>query len=305
MPEQLHPFTKRLMKNMDPNDVANKKNRGEITIELTYKPFKEDHRADHHESDDYEDGESNDSPIVSAAPSVLTGPIVVPPGGGLLVVIVHQAEDLEGKYHNNPYVKVTFRGEQRRTKASGSLYPEFEPAGASCAHCNDLRLQTTITASLSYALPSFAFNTMPIFYLDLEVTEFVTIFRPLRRAEIPSGNKILSTHWLIRLSMIACYWRFVAKAKILSTPGYLYHNFHCRLGSRLPNWSRMSCSKFQRINIRSYLCTDYGSMQVSVYEMRNTMVPMCSRHCKRPFYDLPLFNIICLLTAGNTGSSRD
>ncbi|KAG6546961.1 hypothetical protein Mapa_011577 [Marchantia paleacea] len=127
VPEQLHPFTKKLLKNLDPNDGANKKNRGEITIELTYKPFKEDHRTDHHESDDYEDGESNDSPVVSAAPSVLTGPIVVPPGGGLLVVIVHQAEDLEGKYHNNPYVKVTFRGEQRRTKAiKKSRDPKWE-----------------------------------------------------------------------------------------------------------------------------------------------------------------------------------
>ncbi|KAL2651010.1 hypothetical protein R1flu_019138 [Riccia fluitans] len=120
VPEQPQTFTLNLLKNLDPNDSANLKNRGQITLDLHYKPLKVEHELqdlpEHHDSDDNEDGESNDSPLVSKVPSKLTGPLVVPPGGGLLVVIIHHAEDLEGKYHTNPYVKITFRGEQRRTK---------------------------------------------------------------------------------------------------------------------------------------------------------------------------------------------
>ncbi|KAL3700745.1 hypothetical protein R1sor_018767 [Riccia sorocarpa] len=120
VPEQQQTFSLNLVKNLDPNDSSNQKNRGQITLELNYKPFKLEHHdlPEHHDSDDNEDGESTDtSPLVSKVPSKLTGPLVVPPGGGLLVVIIHYAEDLEGKHHTNPYVKITFRGEQRRTKA--------------------------------------------------------------------------------------------------------------------------------------------------------------------------------------------
>jgi hypothetical protein len=34
----------------------------------------------------------------------------------LLVVIVHEAQDLEGKHHTNPYVRILFRGEEKKTK---------------------------------------------------------------------------------------------------------------------------------------------------------------------------------------------
>ncbi|GMJ09739.1 synaptotagmin 2 [Hibiscus trionum] len=40
-----------------------------------------------------------------------------PDGGGMLVVIVHEAEYVEGKHHTNPYVCILFRGEKRKTKA--------------------------------------------------------------------------------------------------------------------------------------------------------------------------------------------
>ncbi len=40
-------------------------------------------------------------------------------GGGLLEVIVHAAEDVEGKYHTNPYAKVVFRGEEKKTQVCG------------------------------------------------------------------------------------------------------------------------------------------------------------------------------------------
>lgn len=34
-------YTVNLVKNMDPNDEANLKKRGELTFEMTFKPFKE------------------------------------------------------------------------------------------------------------------------------------------------------------------------------------------------------------------------------------------------------------------------
>ncbi|GFS38711.1 synaptotagmin A [Actinidia rufa] len=36
--------------------------------------------------------------------------------GGMLVVIVHEAQDVEGKHHTNPYVRILFRGEEKKTK---------------------------------------------------------------------------------------------------------------------------------------------------------------------------------------------
>ncbi|OVA19601.1 C2 calcium-dependent membrane targeting [Macleaya cordata] len=89
-----------LLKNMDPNDVQNEKSRGQIVVEVTYKPFKEEDIPK-----DFED-----SNTVEKAPKG------TPSGGGLLVVIVHSAEDVEGKHHTNPYVRIIFRGEERKTK---------------------------------------------------------------------------------------------------------------------------------------------------------------------------------------------
>ncbi|KAJ8424861.1 hypothetical protein Cgig2_003148 [Carnegiea gigantea] len=39
-----------------------------------------------------------------------------PAGGGVLVVIVHEAQDVEGKHHTNPFARIIFRGEKRKTK---------------------------------------------------------------------------------------------------------------------------------------------------------------------------------------------
>ncbi|KAH9288147.1 hypothetical protein KI387_032264, partial [Taxus chinensis] len=90
-----------LLRTMDPNDPHNKKPRGKITVELTYNPFKEDENK--FNLDD--NGNAVDKP-----------PEGTPEGGGLLVVTVHAAEDLEGKRHTNPYAQLIFRGEKRKTK---------------------------------------------------------------------------------------------------------------------------------------------------------------------------------------------
>ncbi|KAL3514997.1 hypothetical protein ACH5RR_021899 [Cinchona calisaya] len=99
-PDEPKVMTLTLLKNMDPNDVQNDKERGQIMVELTYKPFKdEDLPKDFQESG-----------------TVQKAPEGTPPGGGVLVVIVHEAQDVEGKHHTNPYVRIIFRGEERKTK---------------------------------------------------------------------------------------------------------------------------------------------------------------------------------------------
>jgi len=35
--------------------------------------------------------------------------------GGLLVVMIHEAKDVEGKHHTNPYARIIFKGEEKRT----------------------------------------------------------------------------------------------------------------------------------------------------------------------------------------------
>jgi hypothetical protein len=90
-----------LLKTMDPNDVQNEKSRGQLILELTYKPFKE------------EDMEKEGT---EAADAIDKAPDGTPAGGGLLYVIVHEAQDLEGKHHTNPYAKLIFKGEEKKTK---------------------------------------------------------------------------------------------------------------------------------------------------------------------------------------------
>eukprot|EP01018_Ginkgo_biloba_P031328 Gb_10239 [translate_table: standard] len=94
-------FTLDLLKSMDPNDPHNKKSRGQITIEMTYNPFKEDKSSV--DFDEY-------ATVLQKAPEG------TPEGGGLLVATLHGAEDVEGKHHTNPYVRLLFRGEERKTK---------------------------------------------------------------------------------------------------------------------------------------------------------------------------------------------
>uniref|UniRef100_A0A7N0ZY31 Uncharacterized protein n=1 Tax=Kalanchoe fedtschenkoi TaxID=63787 RepID=A0A7N0ZY31_KALFE len=99
-PDETKIMTLDLLKNMDPNDAQNEKSRGQLVLELTYKPFKGDEAP----------AELEDPNVVEKAPEG------TPAGGGLLVVIVHEAQDVEGKYHTNPYVRLLFRGEERKTK---------------------------------------------------------------------------------------------------------------------------------------------------------------------------------------------
>ncbi|PWZ52677.1 hypothetical protein Zm00014a_015832 [Zea mays] len=93
--------TLNLLKTMDPNDVQNEKSRGQLTLEVTYKPFKEA---------DVETEDTEGTNVIEKAPDG------TPAGGGLLYVIVHEAKDLEGKHHTNPYAKIIFKGEEKKTR---------------------------------------------------------------------------------------------------------------------------------------------------------------------------------------------
>ncbi|CAD6335742.1 unnamed protein product [Miscanthus lutarioriparius] len=92
-------FTLDLVRSMNPNDPQNKKNRGKLIVELTFDPFREDNMAS--------DGEGNAS-IRREADGESSG--------GVLLVSVENAEDVEGKRHTNPYAEVLFRGERKKTK---------------------------------------------------------------------------------------------------------------------------------------------------------------------------------------------
>lgn len=99
-PEEPKVMTLDLLKNMDLNDAQNEKSRGQLVVEFIYKPFKEEDLPKSFE----------ESQMVQKAPEN------TPAGGGLLVVIVHEAQDVEGKHHTNPYVRILFRGEEKKTK---------------------------------------------------------------------------------------------------------------------------------------------------------------------------------------------
>ncbi|XP_008644948.1 synaptotagmin-3 isoform X2 [Zea mays] len=91
-------FTLDLVRSMNPNDPQNKKNRGKLIVELTFDPLREDNMSS--------DAEGNASVRRDADGG----------GGGVLLVSVENAEDVEGKRHTNPYAEVLFRGERKKTK---------------------------------------------------------------------------------------------------------------------------------------------------------------------------------------------
>lgn len=125
-------YTLPLVKNMDPNDEANAKKRGEITFEMTFKPFKEVSYSFFLISVLKFYFVECELTFVMAAPLLqednistaeeLDGTQRAPdgtsPNGGLLSVRIHSAEELEGKHHTNPYVEVHFRGEKQKTAVS-------------------------------------------------------------------------------------------------------------------------------------------------------------------------------------------
>lgn len=96
-----------LLKDTSISAPHNKKQRGQIVLELTYAPFREDMRGfsgileGYGRKDSITDGASGNGS---------------PNGAGLLLLSVQGAHDVEGSRHNNPYVLIIFRGETKKSK---------------------------------------------------------------------------------------------------------------------------------------------------------------------------------------------
>ncbi|KAM7263420.1 hypothetical protein ACFE04_001103 [Oxalis oulophora] len=103
-PYETKEFTLDLIKNLNLNDPHNKKRRGQLVVEMTYKPFREDNLRFSGPLE-LNDRQSSAGPNLADFFS-----------SGLLLVVVKEAKDVEGKHHTNPYALIVFRGEEKRTK---------------------------------------------------------------------------------------------------------------------------------------------------------------------------------------------
>lgn len=108
-PHEKKEFTLNLLKNTNPNDIHNKKQRGKIMVELTFIPFKEENER---LSGPLDQGHVRKESLVKAPEDT---PLY---GAGLLLITVLGAEDVEGKHHTNPCALILFRGEQKKTKVN-------------------------------------------------------------------------------------------------------------------------------------------------------------------------------------------
>ncbi|GFS30068.1 calcium-dependent lipid-binding (CaLB domain) family protein [Actinidia rufa] len=107
-PTEAKEFTLDLLKNTSISEPQNKKQRGQIVVELTYDPFKEDNE---------EFSGPLDSGYVRKESGIDRASGNESPGGaGLLLVTVHGAENVEGERHNNPYALILLRGEKKKSK---------------------------------------------------------------------------------------------------------------------------------------------------------------------------------------------
>ncbi|XP_020096630.1 synaptotagmin-3-like isoform X1 [Ananas comosus] len=104
-PHETKSFTLDLLKSMNPNDPHNKKKRGKLVVELTFDPFKEENER----LNGSIDGDREHASIKRA-------PHDISSEGGVLLVTIEGAEDVEGKHHTNPYAVILFRGEKKKTK---------------------------------------------------------------------------------------------------------------------------------------------------------------------------------------------
>ncbi|XAR69105.1 hypothetical protein NMG60_11000573 [Bertholletia excelsa] len=105
-PYETKEFKLDLLHSTKPDDPHNMNPRGQIMVETTFIPFKEENQKFSGPLDRHgmEEIVGNTSQVLSFS------------GAGLLLVTVVGAKDVEGKRHNNPYALVLFKGEKRKTK---------------------------------------------------------------------------------------------------------------------------------------------------------------------------------------------
>ncbi|XP_047956116.1 synaptotagmin-3-like [Salvia hispanica] len=107
VPNEVKEVTLDLLKDTSISDV-NKKHRGQLFLELTYAPFREDSLSFSGVLDAY----SRKDSVMDRALSNISATSAT----GLLLVTVQGAQDVEGSRHNNPYVLIIFRGETKKSK---------------------------------------------------------------------------------------------------------------------------------------------------------------------------------------------
>lgn len=104
-PNEMKELTLDLLKNTNVTDPLKKQQRGQIMLEMTYAPFREE--------SDVVSGPLN-TPTQNENGVGFGGE--TPTGAGVLLVTVQGAEDVEGEHHSNPYAMIIFRGEIKKTK---------------------------------------------------------------------------------------------------------------------------------------------------------------------------------------------
>ncbi|KAI3778322.1 hypothetical protein L2E82_07528 [Cichorium intybus] len=104
-PNEMKELTLDLLKNTNVTDPLKKQQRGQIMLEMTYAPFREE--------SDVVSGPIN-TPTQNENGVGFGGE--TPTGAGVLLVTVQGAEDVEGEHHSNPYAMIIFRGEIKKTK---------------------------------------------------------------------------------------------------------------------------------------------------------------------------------------------
>lgn len=95
-----------LLKDSSVTEAHKEKPRGQVVLELTYAPFRE--------QSDFS-GQLNGSARKDSTFDRGTSNISQT-GAGMLLVNVQGASDVEGSRHNNPYVLIIFRGERKKSK---------------------------------------------------------------------------------------------------------------------------------------------------------------------------------------------
>ncbi|KAJ7975054.1 synaptotagmin-3 [Quillaja saponaria] len=106
-PYETKEFKLDLLKDTNISEPQAKRQRGQLMVELTFVPFKEDSAKFSGPLDGYVKKESGINRVSDDEPLG---------GAGLLSVLVQGAEEVEGERHNNPYALVLYRGEKKRTK---------------------------------------------------------------------------------------------------------------------------------------------------------------------------------------------
>ncbi|GAV61609.1 C2 domain-containing protein [Cephalotus follicularis] len=100
-------FTLDLLKDTNISNPQDQKERGKTVVELTYVPFMQDSCKFDVPVGGY--GRKESGIDRSSDDGNLSG-------SGLLSVMVHGAEDVEGEHHTNPYAFILFRGEGRKQR---------------------------------------------------------------------------------------------------------------------------------------------------------------------------------------------